>query len=303
MHDAAPTDGLRRFLFEEHPVRGFWLRLERTWTDALEHQSYAPEVRQLLGEALAAAALLAASLKFEGTLALQINGGGPVRLLLAQATHSLGLRAVARLAPDTDVTGLDFRGLVGTAQLTVTLEGERGVAWQGIVPLSGPTLAMSIEAYFATSEQLPTRVVLGAEGQRAGGVLLQKLPDAPGAGEAALGREREVWDEAGLLLQTVSGAELLAVAPEQLLPRVFTGHDVRLFETEAVRFECRCNPRRVGSMLRSLGEAEVRDVLAEQGAVTVTCEFCQRPYRFDAIDVEQLFANAPDAGDRPVSLN
>ncbi|MET0291754.1 MAG: Hsp33 family molecular chaperone HslO [Steroidobacteraceae bacterium] len=288
------SDGLRRFLFDQHPVRGFWLRLEETWTAALEHQPYGPEVRTLLGQALAAAALLAASLKFEGTLALQIQGDGPVRLLVAQSTHEFGLRAVARLEPDAKVEGLDFRALVGNAALTVTQEGlDRSIAWQGVVPLTGDNLAHSLEAYFATSEQLPTRVVLAAGDRRVGGVLLQKLPASRGAGEAELGREREVWDEAGLLLQTLSPDELLGDDPEQLLPRVFTGHDVRLFESQPIRFECRCSVQRVSSVLRSLGEDEVRSVLAEQGAVTVTCEFCQRPYRFDAVDVEQLFQHDP----------
>jgi molecular chaperone Hsp33 len=287
---AHDVDGLRRFLFEHHPLRGFWLRLERTWAEALEHQSHPPEVRQLVGESMAAAALLAATLKFEGTLALQINGSGPVRLLVTQATHELGLRAVARVDTTAAVAGSDFRGLVGDAQLTVSLEGtDRTATWQGIVPLTGDSLAHSLEAYFATSEQLPTRVLLAADGRRVGGLLLQKLPVRERQGEAAEGRERELWDEAGMLLETVRAEELLHVPPERLLTQVFAGHDLRLFEAHAVRFQCRCGAQRVSSMLRSLGEAEVRDILADQGAVTVTCEFCQRPYRFDAVDVEQLF--------------
>jgi molecular chaperone Hsp33 len=184
----------------------------------------------------------------------------------------------------------------------VTLEGEsRAASWQGVVPLSGASLAASLEAYFATSEQLPTRVLLAADAHRVAGLLLQKLPTAA-SGEAAEGRLRELWDEAGLLVHTVSAAELLRAAPEQLLPQVFTGHDLRLFAPQPVRFQCRCGTQRVASMLRSLGEAELRDILAEQGAVTVTCEFCQRPYRFDAVDVEQLLVDAP-APPGPGTLN
>jgi molecular chaperone Hsp33 len=294
---ARDADGLRRFLFENQPLRGFLLRVQESWAAALEHQNYAPEVRTLLGEAMAAAALLAATLKFEGTLALQIQGSGPVRLLVAQATHDLGLRAVARLAADASVAGLDFPGLVGEAVLTVTLEGSnRAASWQGVVPLSGETLGASLEAYFATSEQLPTRVLLAAGAHRVAGLLLQKLPTpAALSGEAAEGRLRELWDETGLLMHTIGSEELLRAAPEILLTQVFAGHDLRLFEAQAVRFECRCGPQRVASVLRSLGETEVRGILAEQGSVTVTCEFCQRPYRFDAVDVEQLFLAAPGA--------
>jgi molecular chaperone Hsp33 len=301
---ATDADGLRRFLFESQPLRGFWLRLEESWSAALEHQHYPPEVRRLLGEALAAAALLAASLKFDGTLTMQINGAGPVHLLIAQSTHELGLRAVARFDTEADVTGRGFRELLGEARLTVTLEGtDRAGNWQGVVPLAGDSLAKSLEAYFATSEQLPTRILLAADSQRVAGLLVQKLPTpAAQTGEATEGRIRELWDEIGLLLHTVQPAELLAAAPEFLLSQVFAEHDVRLFASQPVRFACRCSLQRVSSMLRSLGETEVRETLAEQGAVTVTCEFCQRPYRFDAVDVEQLFASAPGP-EGPVSLN
>lgn len=289
-------DELRRFLFEHHPVRGFWLRLEQTWSEALEHQHHPPEVRRLLGEAMAAATLLAASLKFEGTLAMQVNGEGPVRLLVAQATHDLGVRAVARLAGDTDFAGRSFRDLLGDARLTVTMDStERGASWQGIVPLAGDSLAQCLEAYFASSEQLPTRVVLAAEDGRAGGLLLQKLPAPAGApaGEAAEGRERALWDEAAMMLHTTTTRELLVEAPEALLPRLFAGHDLRLFGAAPVRFECRCGRPRIATVLRSLGEVEIREILAEQGAVTVTCEYCGRAYRFDRVDAAELFTEAP----------
>jgi molecular chaperone Hsp33 len=211
----------------------------------------------------------------------------------------MGLRAVARLAEDAQFAGQDFRALVGDAQLTVTLEGnERAAGWQGVVPLTGDTLARSLEAYFATSEQLPTRVLLAADAHRVAGVLLQKLP-APRSGEATEARERDLWDEAGLLLQTVGDAELLTTAPARLLTQVFAGHDLRLFESQPVRFQCRCGVERVSSVLRSLGEPEVRAIIAEQGAVTVTCDFCGRAYRFDAIDADQLFNAAPPMSGPP----
>ena len=299
------VDGLRRFHFENVPVRGFWLRVERSLRDALEHQSYPDPVRRLLGEAVAAVVLLAASLKFEGTLVLQINGTGPVRLLVVQATHELTVRAVARFeGADGDDVPTDFDTLLGDdARLTVTMEGpDRVATWQGIVPIAGNSLAHSLEAYFATSEQIPTRVVLAADAQRVAGVLLQKLPTpARDTGEASEGRIREQWDEAGLLLQTVTADELLAASPEALLPQVFAGHDLRLFPTQPVRFQCRCSVERVASMLKGLGETEVRSVLAERGEVTVTCEFCQRPYRFDAVDVEQLFREPSPPGSSGVN--
>ena len=297
------VDRLRRFLFEAEPLRGHWLRLEESWLEARAHQSHPPAVTRLLGEAMAASALLAGSLKFTGTLTLQITGGaGLVTLLIAQATHELKLRAVAQLREEGDQSAEAFADLVGSGgQLIVTIDvGDRAPPWQGIVSLDGANLAACLERYFENSEQLPTRVVLAADETRAAGLLLQKLPTPGTPGEAAEGHARDTWDEASALLATVKQRELLDDEPQQLLQSVFSGHDLRLFDGERVRFQCRCDPERVASLLRSLGEAEVRSVLEEQGSVTVTCEFCQRPYRFDAVDVEQLFtpgllAEGPDS--------
>ncbi len=298
------VDRLRRFLFENEPLRGHWVRLEESWAAARVHQSHPPAVTRLLGEAMAATSLLAAALKFRGTLTLQVTGGGSLALLIAQVTHEQHLRAVAQLRDESNPPAEeDFRALVGEGRLVVTIDrGDGSPPYQGIVPLTGSTLAQCLERYFEDSEQLPTRIVLAADENRAAGLLLQKLPTPAAAGEAAEGHVRDLWDEASLLLATVRPRELLDAEIEPLLQQVFGAFDLRLFEPAIVRFQCRCDEERVASLLQSLGEAEVRSVLQEQGLVTVTCEFCQRPYRFDAIDVEQLFAAAPSP-DSPGSLN
>ena len=295
------VDRLRRFLFENAPLRGHWLRLEDAWVQARAHQSHPPAVTQLLGEALAATSLLAAALKFRGTLTLQIRGEGPLSLLITQCTHEQDLRGVAQLREDVVVAdGATLTELVGAGRLVVTVDTEGDApAWQGIVPLTGTTLAECLEAYFETSEQLPTRIVLAADEHRAAGLLLQKLPTPESAGEGEAGRLRDLWDEAALLLGTLAGRELLDTEAALLLQRLFAEYDLRLFDGEAVRFRCRCSPERVAGLLQSLGEQEIRELLAEQGLVTVTCEFCHRPYRYDGIDVAQLFADrlrpaAPD---------
>jgi molecular chaperone Hsp33 len=298
------VDRLRRFLFENAPLRGHWLRLEDAWAQAREHQSHPPVVMQLLGQAFAAVSLLAATLKFQGTLTLQIRGQGPLSLLITQCTHDQQLRGVAQLREDAVVPdAADLPTLVGDGHLVVTIDNAGGgPPWQGIVPLSGATLADCLQGYFATSEQLPTRLVLAADAHRVAGLLLQKLPTPASAGEGEAGRLRDLWDEAALLLGTLEGRELLDTEAPVLLTRLFAEHDLRLFDAEPVRFGCRCSPERVAGLLQSLGEAEVGAVIAEQGMVTVTCEFCHRPYRYDAIDVAQLFAASP-AADVPDSLN
>lgn len=300
MRVVSSNDRLRRFLFEDAPVRGHWVRLERTWIEAREHQSLPPPVMALLGESLAAAALLSASVKFTGTLTLQLTGStGGVSMLVAQATDARTLRGVAHLSEQPIAASAQFPELVNAGQLVVSVEQGEGLApWQGIVPLDGSSLAASLMRYFEVSEQLPTVIVLAADARHAAGLLLQKLPTASGRGEAAGAEAQDLWEEAAALLATLGADELLALPPEEVLRRLFGAHDLRLFEGEPVRFACRCDRDRVAAMLRGLGQAEVDSILAEQGAVTVTCEFCQRPYRFDAVDAAQLFVPVAGEGSR-----
>ncbi len=304
-----PGDEVRRFIVENRPVRGHWVRLEGAWQELRAHKEYPEPVRELLGQAVAASVLLAATLKFSGTLTLQLQGNGAVKLLVAQCTHDFRLRAVANFddaavqdAQTESQGGAAFRRLVGTeGRVIVTIESEeKNTRYQGIVPLAGASLAESLETYFASSEQLPTRVVLAADGERGVGFLVQKLPDPADADETDV---EEAWEEAQRGIERLSTTDLLLRPVEELLERGFADHDMRLFKGTPVQFECRCSQGRVSSLLRALGPAEVKDVLKEQGAVTVTCEFCHRPYRFDAVDVEALFADGTNEGDSPPSIH
>lgn len=295
-------DRVRRFMFESQPVRGHWVSLTQAWGELRSHAHYPPAVMQMLGEAVAASVLLAATLKFRGTLTFQLQGEGAVRLLVAQCSHDFRLRAVARFdAGKVQALGPDvppperFAVLVGSSgRVTVTLEAEEGtLRYQGVVPLTGSSLAQSLEAYFESSEQLPTRVRLAADERCVAGILVQKLP---GEEHSALEEAAGAWQSAQQGLRRMTPETLLTADVEQLLAEAFPWRDLRLFRGSAVRFQCRCSPARVTGMLRALGSEEVRDVLREQGAVTVTCEFCQRPYRFDPVDIEALFAPVPADG-------
>jgi molecular chaperone Hsp33 len=285
-------DRVRRFLLEDVPVRGHWTSLNASWRELLAHAQYPPAVRDLLGEALAASVLMAATLKFEGTLTLQLAGNGVVRLLVAQCTHDFRVRGVARF--DEQAARHDFRALVGDGNVTVTIEAQdRESRYQGIVPLAGDTLAHALEQYFERSEQIPSRVVLGASAEAIGGVLVQRV--ALQGGHSAMGDELAAdrsWQRARDAVGSMNARAVLELPVESAVRAALPGADVRLFAGSEVRFECRCSAERVIGLLRALGERETRDVLREQGAVTVTCEFCQRPYAFDSIDVERLFAKA-----------
>ncbi|MDY6945119.1 MAG: Hsp33 family molecular chaperone HslO [Pseudomonadota bacterium] len=298
MHD---RDCLHRFLFEHFPIRGHIVHLDASWRALLEHREYPSVIRDTLGEAVAASVLLAATLKFDGTLSLQLKGQGPMHLMLAQCSDALGVRAVARYKEAASY-GRELAALSGEGgSLTVTVENEDlSQRYQGIVPLTGERLSDCMRNYFETSEQLPTRLWLHADEHGASGLLLQRLSDDSVQSRSVGSRLHEVdrgeiddaWNRVQMLADTLKPEELQTLSDRNILRRLFAEDDVRLFEPAPVFFRCRCSRERVLGMLRALGPEEVRSVLAEQGHVEVRCDFCNRAYRLDSVDVEQLFSHA-----------
>jgi len=293
-------DALRRFMFEDAPIRGEIVRLEESWRALLTRQDYPPAVRAVLGEAMAASALLASTLKFDGLLTMQIQGEGELNLLVAQCASDLTVRGLAKWR-GSDPSGT-LAELTGGGQLAITIERrKRRERYQGIVLADTGTLAACIEAYFAQSEQLSTRLWLAADGQVAAGMLLQEMPGdgEHGVADAADTVAREAWQRATLLADTLSAEELLAVDSTELLRRLFHEEKVRLADRRPVRFRCSCTRDRVESALRLLGRAELADLLSAEGQIEVRCEFCNKAYALDAVDMEQLLA--ADAGSPPGS--
>lgn len=300
MHD---RDCLHRFLFEHFPIRGHIVHLDAAWRALLEHREYPIVIRDILGEAVAASVLLAATLKFDGTLSLQLRGQGPMHLMLAQCSSELGVRAVARYRDGVDASGL--LGLAGAANLTVTLENEDlSQRYQGIVPLESERLAECLQGYFESSEQLPTRLWLHADENGVSGMLLQRLSDDSVRGRSShAGRAQpafssedidDAWVRAQLMADTLQPSELRTLTDKQILQRLFAEDDVRMFESTPVFFRCRCSRERVIGMLRSLGADEIRSILAERGSVEVRCDFCNRAYQFDPVDVEHMLSSGSD---------
>lgn len=293
MHD---TDCTHRFVFENYPIRGHLVHLDASWRALLEHRDYPTEIRDTLGEAVVAAVLLAATVKFDGQLTLQMQGEGPMHLLLAQCTSNLNVRGLARYRDA--IASRDVAKLSGDGRLTVTIESEDlQQRYQGIVPVAGARLSQAIENYFAQSEQLPTRLWLHADAHGASGMLLQRLPDASVGGEPERAEVLDdAWRRVQLIGDTLKPEELRTLSDREILRRLFNEDDVRLFESVPVSFRCRCSRERVSSMLRSLGTAELDSVLTEQGKVEVHCDFCNRAYLFDAVDVAQLFVGPSAEG-------
>ena len=276
-------DTLHRFLFERTNVRGELVHLDASWQAALERKDYPAPVRELLGQAFAAAALLSATIKFDGSLTLQIQASGPVTLLVVQATAGRNVRGLAHW--HGEVSHGSLGDLVGKGRLAITIDpGSIGERYQGIVELQQDSLARCLEDYFRQSEQLSTRLWLAADGESAGGMLLQELPRET--------EDEDAWARDVYLGETLRHDELLQLPAREILHRLYHEEDVRLFEGEPVSFRCSCTRERIETMLRGLGPDEVRDILQEQGSVRVDCEFCNQRYEFDPVDVEALFAAA-----------
>lgn len=308
MHD---RDSLHRFLFEHFPIRGHLVHLDASWRALIEHRQYPEAIRNVLGEAVVASLLLAATIKFDGVLSLQLQGAGPMHLLLAQCTSGLGVRGLARYREGADESArplpAGLADLIGAGNLTVTLESDdASQRYQGIVPITGARLAESLQTYFENSEQLPTRLWLYADEHGASGMLIQRLPGAGtapgGAPPADAAAVDDAWHRVQLIAATLTPEELRTLADAQILHRLFNEDDVRLFDSAPVFFRCRCSRERVSGMLQGLGESETRSVLAERGEVEVRCDFCNRAYVFDAVDVAQLF-NAGVASDAGSSVH
>lgn len=278
-------DRLTRFMFDRFPVRGEIVHLDATWRAVQDCHPYPAVVRQVLAEAMGAAALLASTLKFTGKLTVQLQGDGPLHLVVVQCTDNLALRGLARWRGDAPEGLLD--ALVGDGRLTITIEsGPNGQRFQGIVPLRGDSIADCMQAYFDTSQQLPTRLWLAATPARVSGLLLQRLP----TGDESIGDD---WPRVCLLADTLTKDELGSLADRQILHRLYHQDVVRVFEPRAVCFRCSCSRDRIESTLKSLGRKEVSDLVEERGSVEVTCEFCNRRYELDRVDTDSLFAGSP----------
>lgn len=299
-------DTLQKFIFENAAVRGELIDISATWREVQARQHYPAPVRKLLGQMVAAAALLSANLKFNGSIIMQIHGDGPVRLLVVECDAELRLRATAKLAPDAviadDATLTELLHAHGKGRFIITLDPADKLPgqqpYQGIVPLDGGDVATVIENYMLRSEQLDTKLWLAADEQSSRGLLLQKLPLHGGTAEAApitADEALETWNRAVILGSTLKQEELLNTTIEVLMQRLFWEETIRVFDPVHPSFHCTCSREKVGNMLQMLGRDEVESVLAEQGQVAINCDFCGQHYAYDAVDCAQLFITPSEA--------
>lgn len=273
-------DVIQGFVFEDHDVRGHIIHLNASFMEVLKRHAYPEFVRNILGETLAATTLLSATVKVGG-LHLQVQGEGPLTLLLAQANNRFNLRGLAKW--EGDVKSDFLPEAMGKAQLVITMDpGPGSERYQGIVDVSKPRIASAIEDYFLQSEQLPTRLWLACGPTCAAGLLLQRLPGTQ--------VDEDFWHHAVHLASTISAEELLNLPNEELLFRLYHEDQVRLFDPEPVNFRCNCSIDRMESAIRMLPPEEIAE-LKLLPKMTVTCEFCNKDYDLDSIDLARILAN------------
>ena len=305
---------LVKFLFEGLPVRGMLVRLTDAWAEVLRRRdavgAHPREVRVLLGEMAAAGVLMQGNIKFNGALVLQVFGDGPVKLAVAEVQPELSFRVTAKVVGEVPA-GATLEAMLnvhGQGRCAITLDPKDKLPgqqpYQGVVPLHGDQreplqqVQQVLEHYMLQSEQLDTRLILAANDEVAAGLLIQRMPVEGGGNLGARNEDQiginEAFNRIALLSATLTRQELLALRPEQILRRLFWEETVRVFEPDTPRFACTCSRERVRNMLRGLGRDESDGLIAERGEVEVGCEFCGSQYRFDAVDVGEMFTPAHD---------
>ncbi|MDI1362349.1 Hsp33 family molecular chaperone HslO [Methylotenera sp.] len=282
-------DTLQRFVFENTPVRGNLVNLTQTLQQALNKQHLPTGLRKALGELMAASALLAATLKMDGSLVMQIQSKGALKLLVVECNSDVGstikMRATAKWA-DEVTDNQNLFELIEQGQFMITLDPKDGQAYQGIVPIEGDSISAVLENYMMRSEQIDTKIWLSCDGDSAAGMLIQKLPET--MNQETQIHDEDIWNRVGYLAGTVTDDELLNLPTETLITRLFHEEDVRLFESSITQFFCSCTRESVSNMLRMLGDEEINSIIEEQGKIEVNCDFCNAHYAFDKVDAVQL---------------
>jgi molecular chaperone Hsp33 len=281
------NDQLQRFLLDNTDIRGELVRLDKSYKNTLEAHVYPDAVARLLGEFLAAAVLLSATLKFDGNISLQARSDGEIPLIVAEASSDHKLRGIVRGADLA--SSEDFKTLLSNGHMTITIEPKQGKRYQGIVSLEGDNLAECVESYFRQSEQLSTRVWLSSNGEKVAGMMLQQLPSISSSQIEA--RQRD-WEHATHLANTLTSQELLCLDFSELLYRLYNQEQVRLFDPANIEFSCHCSRDRTLSALMTVGEKDLLEIINEQGSIETDCEFCHQHYQFSDKDIKSLFEHA-----------
>lgn len=272
-----PTDQLFRYTFSEQDVRGELVQLSSSYQRMIQGHNYPAPVQRLLGELMSATALLSATLKFEGHISLQVQGDGPINFIAVNGSHDQDLRGLARVRGTIADDNNDFRALFGKAVMIITITPDDGERYQGVVDADAESLAQVIERYFAQSEQLHTRVWLHADGEHAAGMFLQVLP--------AAGHDLTAFEHLETLTGSMTAHELYTLPGLEVLHRLYHQEQVEVYSPQQVSFHCGCSRERTLESLAAVHPDELRQILAEDGEIVMTCDYCLAEYRFRENDL------------------
>ena len=287
-------DYSQRFLFEDHDIRGEFVRVESSYQQSLEKSDYPLIIQKLLGEMICASILLSSILKYEGHVAIHAQGHGPASLLIAECNEKNGIRATAHINEDAQHLPLTatLQDILQNGQLAITIQPVKGKQYQGIVSLTGDTLAHCLEDYFLQSEQLPTRIYLAANSISGGGLLLQQLPNSEPLQETD---RKASWEHLTTLSGTLTTQELTTLSSETLLHRLFSEENIRMFSKQDCSFHCRCSREKTLFAIATMEYRELEEILAEKDSILVDCQFCNTRYEFQRSDLQELKSECPEA--------
>ncbi|XQW84809.1 Hsp33 family molecular chaperone HslO [Thalassotalea piscium] len=269
-------DVLNRYLFDDLHVRGELVQLRDSYQAIVANHDYSEGVRQLLGELLTATCLLTATLKMEGEITVQLQGDGPVGYAVINGDHQQNMRGIARVTTPTNAHGL--KALIGKGNMVITIRPKEGEPYQGVVALEKENLADCLAHYFEVSEQIPTKIWLfhDNENQMVAGSLVQLLPDGDD-------KEQQMTDFEHLcqLTNTIKEKEIFTLDAQTLLYRLYHQEKVMLFDPQAVSFQCSCSEEKCLNAISQIEPTELESILAEQGSVSMTCDYCNTTYSFE----------------------
>ncbi|AWB33750.1 Hsp33 family molecular chaperone HslO [Orrella marina] len=310
MSEQSSSDQLKKFLLDDRSARVSAVEMEHVWHEATHRHQYPLAVQELLGELMCAAALLASNLKFEGALLLQLQGNGPIRLIVVECRSDMSMRATVKLGSGEIGVQTGLGALInpdGDGRFSVILNPPKDAPnlhpYQGIVSLESESVGKAIEQYMQQSEQLSTRLWLSVTPERISGLMLQKLPVTGGTSGTSQDQADSSWEHARMVCETVTSSEMASVPTDTLLERLFWERPVFNLESRTVHWHCGCTRDRVASMLQSLGQSEVQDIVQNEGQVEVTCEFCGEKYAFNQQDATNIFLDPDNPLDSTTTLH
>ena len=282
--DISTTDTLNRYLFDNMHVRGELVQLSKSYQSIIKNHNYPVGVRLLLGELMAATCLFTATLKFEGDITVQLQGDGPVGYMSVNGDNNQKMRGIAKLDKNLstqDINATSLHDLIGKGTMVITVRPTQGEAYQGVVALEKATLAECLAHYFEVSEQIPTKIWLFSddEKQQVAGSLVQLLPDGDGSAEN-VAKQQSDFEHLSQLTNTIQPDEIFSLEAQALLYRLYHQEKVSLFDPQPVSYPCGCSANKCLAAIAQVEPSEIEAILAEQGKMSMTCDYCLTTYDF-----------------------